>query len=86
VAQTPTAQRNTVQRNSVHHNSVQPNSAQPNADSSSQPASAAAGQAPAPGVTPPRSPLDDKARRLAEFFNGEIVDLDEPLTDLHDAA
>jgi DNA polymerase-3 subunit gamma/tau len=81
VAQTPTAQRNTVQRNSVHHNSVQPN-----ADSSSQPASAAAGQAPAPGVTPPRSPLDDKARRLAEFFNGEIVDLDEPLTDLHDAA
>jgi len=25
------------------------------------------------------APLDEKARRLAEFFNGEVVDLDGPL-------
>ena len=33
---------------------------------------------PGPGHS---SPLDDKARRLAEFFNGEVVELDGPLDD-----
>ena len=28
------------------------------------------------------SPLDEKARRLAEFFNGEVIDLDGPIDDL----
>ncbi len=30
---------------------------------------------------PPPAPLDEKARRLAEFFNGEVVELDGPLED-----
>ncbi|MFQ6539487.1 MULTISPECIES: DNA polymerase III subunit gamma/tau [Aphanothece] len=35
----------------------------------------------AKGDGPPevRAPIDDKARRLAEFFNGEVVELDGPL-------
>lgn len=33
---------------------------------------------PGPGLS---SSLDDKARRLAEFFNGEVVELDGPLDD-----
>jgi DNA polymerase-3 subunit gamma/tau len=35
--------------------------------------------APAPA---PAAPLDEKARRLAEFFNGEVVEMDGPLDDL----
>ena len=54
------------------------------ADGGNPPASSPAVQT--PGSAPPSSPLDDKARRLAEFFNGEIVELEGPLTDLHDAA
>ena len=55
----------------------------------------AANQAPAPlpipAANPPAAaatapplaaPLDDKARRLAEFFNGEVVELDGPLDEL----
>ena len=51
----------------------------------------AANQAPAPLSTPAAqaataphlaAPLDDKARRLAEFFNGEVVELDGPLDEL----
>ena len=34
---------------------------------------------PASKPPPPMAPLDEKARRLAEFFNGEVVDLDGPL-------
>ncbi len=36
---------------------------------------------PAPPVPPMRSsqPIDEKARRLAEFFNGEVIELDGPL-------
>jgi DNA polymerase-3 subunit gamma/tau len=30
---------------------------------------------------PSPAPLDEKARRLAEFFNGEVVELDGPLED-----
>ena len=30
---------------------------------------------------PPPAPLDENARRLAEFFNGEVVELDGPLED-----
>lgn len=58
-------------------------------------AAAAPAPAPAPSptaaVSPPATaaiapplaaPLDDKARRLAEFFNGEVVDLDGPLDEL----
>jgi DNA polymerase-3 subunit gamma/tau len=36
--------------------------------------------APAPVTAPaPAAPLDEKARRLAEFFNGEVIELDGPL-------
>jgi DNA polymerase-3 subunit gamma/tau len=43
--------------------------------------------APAPAAMPapapaPAAPLDEKARRLAEFFNGEVVEMDGPLDDL----
>ena len=40
--------------------------------------------APTPAATAPplAAPLDDKARRLAEFFNGEVVELDGPLDEL----
>ncbi|MCP9881540.1 DNA polymerase III subunit gamma/tau [Cyanobium sp. Alchichica 3B3-8F6] len=35
---------------------------------------------PAPAQAPaPAAPLDEKARRLAEFFNGEVIELDGPL-------
>lgn len=39
---------------------------------------------PAAAAIPPplAAPLDDKARRLAEFFNGEVVELDGPLDEL----
>jgi len=37
----------------------------------------------AAAIAPPLAvPLDDKARRLAEFFNGEVVELDGPLDEL----
>lgn len=45
---------------------------------SSSPAGTPRAAEPGPGHT---SPLDDKARRLAEFFNGEVVELDGPLDD-----
>ncbi|MEB3353488.1 MAG: DNA polymerase III subunit gamma/tau [Cyanobacteriota bacterium] len=32
-----------------------------------------------PAPSAPGSPLDEKAKRLAEFFNGEVIDLDGPL-------
>ncbi len=39
------------------------------------------GAGPPPGTRQPvdRLPLDEKAQRLADFFNGEVVRLDEPL-------
>lgn len=44
---------------------------------------------PAPTAAPPRSGqpelIDDKAKRLADFFNGEVVQLDGPLPDADDA-
>ncbi len=44
---------------------------------------------PAPTAEPPRSGqpelIDDKAKRLADFFNGEVVQLDGPLPDADDA-
>ncbi|MEI6830713.1 MAG: DNA polymerase III subunit gamma/tau, partial [Synechococcaceae cyanobacterium ELA445] len=58
------------------------------------PPEAAAAAAPAPAFSPPpatqegassqklvseRDPLDENARRLADFFNGEVVELDGPL-------
>ena len=56
------------------------------------PTPAANPPAPAPPLTPTptptatapplAAPLDDKARRLAEFFNGEVVELDGPLDEL----
>ena len=40
---------------------------------------------PAEAAAPPMAaPLDDKARRLAEFFNGEVVELDGPLEGMTD--
>jgi DNA polymerase-3 subunit gamma/tau len=56
------------------------------ANGGNPPASGSTAPPTPPGSASPRSPLDDKARRLAEFFNGEIVELEEPITDLHDAA
>ncbi|MCP9917032.1 DNA polymerase III subunit gamma/tau [Cyanobium sp. ATX 6F1] len=44
-------------------------------------AAANAGQQLAPGGAQTRNPLDENARRLAEFFNGEVVELDGPLED-----
>jgi DNA polymerase-3 subunit gamma/tau len=37
--------------------------------------------APEPAPAPPRpaEPIDERARRLAEFFNGEVIDLESPL-------
>ena len=26
------------------------------------------------------APLDEKAKRLADFFNGEVIELDEPFS------
>ncbi|MEB3331401.1 MAG: DNA polymerase III subunit gamma/tau [Synechococcaceae cyanobacterium] len=51
-------------------------------------------EAPAPAPTPStpaaepgrRSPLDDKARRLADFFNGELIEADAETLGLADAA
>ena len=47
----------------------------------SQPAAVAA---PKPAMQPPAQPalIDDQAKRLAEFFNGEVVQLDGPLPEL----
>jgi DNA polymerase-3 subunit gamma/tau len=45
--------------------------------------------APAPTAEPARSGqpelIDDKAKRLADFFNGEVVQLDGPLPEADDA-
>ncbi|MCP9776435.1 MULTISPECIES: DNA polymerase III subunit gamma/tau [unclassified Cyanobium] len=46
------------------------------------PTPAANPPAAAPIAPPLAAPLDDKARRLAEFFNGEVVELDGPLDEL----
>jgi DNA polymerase-3 subunit gamma/tau len=45
------------------------------------PTPAAASMAPTPAAapTPQAAPLDEKARRLAEFFNGEVIELEGPL-------
>ena len=71
---------------------AEPASSQPVSPAASQPAnpapsnsSAASSIAPAPRpgpVTP--NLIDDKAKRLAEFFNGEVVQLDGPLPELLD--
>ncbi|MCP9927155.1 DNA polymerase III subunit gamma/tau [Cyanobium sp. CH-040] len=37
--------------------------------------------APAPAPAPTATALDQQARRLAEFFNGEVIDFDGPLDD-----
>ncbi len=41
-------------------------------------------QDPSPVAAAASSPLDEKARRLAEFFNGEVIELDGPIDDLAD--
>ena len=48
-------------------------------------------EAPTPAATPAAPPerkphglIDDQAKRLAEFFNGEVVDLQDPLPELSD--
>jgi DNA polymerase-3 subunit gamma/tau len=46
-------------------------------------ATATANPTPISAAAPaPAAPLDEKARRLAEFFNGEVVEMDGPLDDL----
>ncbi len=49
------------------------------ASAAAEPASAAGRLEPDGAQT--RNPLDENARRLAEFFNGEVVELDGPLED-----
>jgi DNA polymerase-3 subunit gamma/tau len=45
-----------------------------------QPAAALEAPTAAPRQDPaPAAPLDEKARRLAEFFNGEVIELDGPI-------
>lgn len=59
---------------------------QPPAPTISRPAPAAPATAPAPGPTQPNLAIDEKARRLAEFFNGEVIDFDGPIDDSSNAA
>ena len=48
-----------------------------------EPIEAPSGKSPEPSTPPgPRGLIDDQAKRLAEFFNGEVVDLQEPLPEL----
>ena len=48
-----------------------------------EPIEAPSGRNPEPSAPPgPRGLIDDQAKRLAEFFNGEVVDLQEPLPEL----
>lgn len=49
-------------------------------------AAAALTSATPPGPPAPPVPLDDKARRLAEFFNGEVVPFDGPVPGQQDGA
>ena len=42
-----------------------------------------AAEAPAP-VRQPHGLIDDQAKRLADFFNGEVVDVQDPLPELGD--
>ncbi len=71
---------------------AEPASSQPVSPAASQPANPAASNssaansvapAPQPGPVTPNL-IDDKAKRLAEFFNGEVVQLDGPLPELLD--
>ena len=48
-----------------------------------EPIEAPISKSPEPSTPPgPRGLIDDQAKRLAEFFNGEVVDLQEPLPEL----
>jgi DNA polymerase-3 subunit gamma/tau len=71
---------------------AEPASSQPVSPAASQPANPAPSNssaansiapAPRPGPVTPNL-IDDKAKRLAEFFNGEVVQLDGPLPELLD--
>jgi len=42
-----------------------------------------AAEAPAP-ERQPHGLIDDQAKRLADFFNGEVVDVQDPLPELGD--
>ena len=55
----------------------QPAAAQPPAQTPTQEAEPVAAQPPAQTTL-----IDDQAKRLADFFNGEVVQLDGPLPDL----
>jgi len=72
---------------------AEPASSQPVTPTASQPANPAASNSsaassvaptPRPGPVTPNL-IDDKAKRLAEFFNGEVVQLDGPLPELLDS-
>ncbi|MBD2422521.1 DNA polymerase III subunit gamma/tau [Cyanobium sp. FACHB-13342] len=57
----------------------------PAAPAMEEPPTPAAPESPTPvsvAAPAPTAPLDEKARRLAEFFNGEVVELDGPLDGL----
>ena len=53
------------------------------APAAATPAAAATALATPPAGTPAlTTPLEEKARRLAEFFNGEVIELDDPVDEL----
>ncbi|MBM5807025.1 MAG: DNA polymerase III subunit gamma/tau [Cyanobacteria bacterium M_surface_10_m2_179] len=61
-----------------------PQASQPEPKPTSPAAIEAPPPAPAAVAAPPAQPavIDDQAKRLAEFFNGEVIDLDGPLPEL----
>jgi DNA polymerase-3 subunit gamma/tau len=68
----------------VSSQSVRPAASQPANPAASTPSAASSvAPAPRPGPVTPNL-IDDKAKRLAEFFNGEVVQLDGPLPELLD--
>ncbi len=63
---------------------VRPAASQPTNPAASTPSAASSvAPSPRPGPVTPNL-IDDKAKRLAEFFNGEVVQLDGPLPELLD--
>ncbi|WP_010313912.1 DNA polymerase III subunit gamma/tau [Synechococcus sp. CB0205] len=65
----------------------QPQTPAPEPAEAPTPAPTSAAPAATPAAPPERKPhglIDDQAKRLAEFFNGEVVNLQDPLPELSD--
>jgi DNA polymerase-3 subunit gamma/tau len=56
---------------------------QPPTEPPALPAPPTRAAAPPAPPAPQASRLDEKAKRLAEFFNGEVIELDEPLEEVN---